>query len=75
MDGIRDVRMLLENSVSVMTVNNQPVPDDDRIDNLAIIDDVFLKLFQLLKSEWWNLALKLRVNFKRSQFHHRTVLS
>ena len=75
MDGIRNVRMLLENSVSVMTVNNQPIPDDDRIDNLAIIDDVFLKLFQLLKSECLNLALNLRVNFKRSQFHHRTVLS
>ena len=75
MDGVGNVGMLLKNSVSVMTVNDQPIPDDDRIDNFSIVDDVLLQLFQLLKSQRRNLALKFRVNFKRIQIHHQTVPS
>ncbi len=48
-NGVRDVRVLLKNRISVMTVNDQPIPDDDGIDNFAIVDDVLLQLFQFLK--------------------------
>ena len=74
-DGIRDVGMLPENRVSVMTVYDHAIPDDDGIDNFAIVDNVLLQLFQLLKSERRDLALKLRVNLKRIQIHHQTVPS
>ena len=74
-NGVRDVRMLLKNSVSVMTVNDQSVPDDDGIDNFSIVDDVLLQLFQFLKSQRRDFALKLRVNFKRIQIRHQTVPS
>ena len=74
-DSVRDVGMLLKNCVTVMTVNNQSIPHDDGVDNLAIADDVLFELIQLLRCQRRNLALKLRVNLKRSQFHHRTGLS
>ena len=67
--------MLPENRVSVMTVYDHAIPDDDGIDNFAIVDNVLLQLFQLLKSERRDLALKLRVNLKRIQIHHQTVPS
>lgn len=57
--------MLLKNRISVMTVNDQPIPDDDGIDNFAIVDDVLLQLFQFLKGKRRDLALKLRVDLKR----------
>ena len=75
MDGIGNVWVLLENRITVMTVNNQPFPDDDGIDNFTIVDDVLFKLFQLFKSQRWDFTLKFWVDFKRSQLHHQNALS
>lgn len=75
MDNVWNIRMLLKNCITVMTINNQPIPDNDGIDDLAIADDVLFELVKFFGSQRRNLALKLRVNFKRIQIHHRTGLS
>ena len=67
--------MLLGNGVAVVSIHNQPFPYDDRVDDTAISQDVGFELVQLLKSQRRDLTLKLRVDLKRIQIHHRTVLS
>ena len=67
--------MLLGDGVAVVSIHNQALPYDDRVDDTAISQDVGFELIQLLKSERWDLALKLRVDLKRIQIHHQTVPS
>ena len=59
-----------DDAISILETIN-----DDGIDDASIPQDVGFQLVQLLKGQWWDLALKFRVNFKRIQIHHRTVLS
>ena len=75
MNSERDFRVLLGDDETVVSVHNQPLPHDDGIDDASIPQDVGFQLVQLFKGQRWNLALKFRVNFKRIQIHHRTVLS
>ena len=75
MDSVRDFRVLLGDDETVVSVHDQPLPHDDGIDDASIPQDVGFQLVQLLKGQWWDLALKFRVNFKRIQIHHRTVPS
>ena len=75
MDGERDLRVLLGDGVAVVSIHDQALPYDDGIDDTAIPQDVGFKLVQLLKGQRRNLALKLRVDLKRIQIHHRTVPS
>ena len=67
--------MLLGDGVAVVPIHDQALPYDDGIDDTAIPQDVGFKLVQLLKGQRRNLALKLRVDLKRIQIHHRTVPS
>ena len=75
MNSERDFRVLLGDDETVVSVHNQPLPHDDGIDDTAIPQDVGFELVQFLKGKRWDLTLKLRVNLKRIQIHHRTVLS
>lgn len=47
-DGIRDVGMLPENRVSVMTVYDHAIPDDDGIDNFILVYLTYQNLNLLL---------------------------
>ena len=54
--------VLLKDVIAVVTIHDDAVPDDQRIDNHTICQDVFLQLFQFLLTKRRNLARKLRVN-------------
>ena len=67
--------MLLGDGVAVVSIHDQALPYDDRVDDTTISQDVGFELVQLLKGERRDLALKLRVDLKRIQIHHQTVPS
>ena len=75
MSGKRDLRVLLSDGEAVVSIHDQAPPYDDGIDDAAISQDVSFELVQLLKGQRRDLTLKLRVDLKRIQIHHRTVLS
>ena len=75
MNSERDFRVLLGDDETVVPIHDQALPYDDGVDDTAIPQDVGFKLVQLLKGKRWDLTLKLRVDLKRIQIHHQTVLS
>ena len=48
-----------------MPVQNKAIPDDNGIQQPSFVENVLLKLLFFFKIQGWDLALKLRVDFKR----------
>ena len=55
--------MLLENGITVVAVNKGIVPNDQRREQLAFLEDVFFKLLKFIIGQRRNLRLELRVDF------------
>ena len=51
-----------------MTVNKCIVPNDQRRDQLAFLEDIFFKLLKFIIGQRGNLRLELRVGFQLEQF-------
>ena len=60
--GELEFRVLLKDTVAVVSIHDDAVPDDQRIDNHTISQDVFLQLLLLLFPKGRDYARKLRVN-------------
>ena len=63
-DLIFDKRMLLQDVVAVMPVQNGFVPHNDRVCELSVSNHVHFKLLELLKTQRQNLSGKLGVYFE-----------
>ena len=61
-DSELNLRVLLKDAVAVVTIHDDAVPDDQRVDNHPICQDVFLQLFQFFLPKGRDYARKLRVN-------------
>ena len=62
--SILDFGMPFENMKAVVTVHNDTVPCNNRIDNNAVCHDILIKLPELLGSQGRYLAIKLPVDLK-----------
>ena len=67
--------MLPQDAVAGMPVQNKAIPDDNGIQQPPFVENVLLKLLFFFKIQGRDLALKLRVDFKRIQIHHRNGLA
>ena len=67
--------MLPQDAVAGMPVQNKAIPDDNGIQQPPFVENVLLKLLFFFKIQGRDLALKFRVDFKRSQLHHQNALS
>ena len=66
--------MLLENRITIVTVNEGVVPDNQRREQLAFLEDVFFQLPVLIVRQRRNLVLELRVNFQIDHTHNSLSL-
>ena len=57
--------MLPQDAVAGMPVQNKAIPDDNGIQQPPFVANVLLKLLFFFKIQGRDLALKLRVDFKR----------
>lgn len=55
--------MLPQNAVAGVSVQNKAIPDDERIQQPSLMENVLLKLLFFFKIQGWNFSLKLRVDF------------
>ena len=58
-----DERMLPQDAVAGMPVQNKAIPDDNGIQQPPFVENVLLKLLFFFKIQGRDLALKLRVDF------------
>ena len=56
--------MLLNDFITIMTINKCVVPHDQRREQLAFFEDIFFKLLVLIVRQRRNLILELRVDFQ-----------
>ena len=61
--------MLLEDGITIVSVNKGVVPHDQRRNQLALFEDIFLKLLKFIIGQRRNLGLALRVNFQIDHTH------
>ena len=61
--------MLLEDGITVVAVNKDVVPNDQRREQLAFLEDVFFQLLVLIVRQRWDLILELRVDFQVDHTH------
>ena len=62
--GEINLRVLLEDGITVVSVNEGVVPNDQRRDQLAFFEDIFFKLLVLIVRKRRNLILELWVDFQ-----------
>ena len=67
--GEVNLRVLLEDCITVVAVNKGVIPDDQRRKQLALFEDVFFKLLVLIVRQRRNLILELRVDFQIDHTH------
>ena len=67
--GKANLRVLLENGITVVAVNKGIVPNDQRREQLALLEDVFFKLLKFIIGQRRNLRLELRVDFQVDHTH------
>ena len=67
--GEVNLRVLLEDGITVVAVNEGVSPDDQRRKQLAFLEDVFFKLLVLIVRQRRNLILELRVDFQIDHTH------
>ena len=60
---VDDERMLPQDTVAGMSVQNKAIPDDNGIQQPPFVENVLLKLLFFFKIQGRDLALKLRVDF------------
>ena len=61
--------MLLEDGITIVTVNEGIVPYNQRGEQLAFLEDVFFQLLVLIVRQRWDLILELRVDFQVDHTH------
>jgi len=61
--------MLLNDFITIVTVNKGVVPNDQRREQLAFLEDIFFKLLKFIIGQRGNLRLELRVNFQIDHTH------
>ena len=66
--------MLPQDAVAGMPVQNKAIPDDNGIQQPPFVENVLLKLLFFFKIQGRDLALKLRVDFKRIQISLSIIL-
>ena len=59
-----NLRVLLENGITIVAVNKGVAPDDQRREQLAFLEDVFFKLLTLIVRQRRDLILELRSIFR-----------
>ena len=59
----------MEDCITIVSVNKCVVPHDQRRNQLAFLEDVFLKLLKFIIGQRGNLGLKLRVDFQVDHSH------
>ena len=62
--GEINLRVLLENGITVVSINKGIVPDNQRRKQLALFQDIFFKLLKFIIGQRRNLRLELRVDFQ-----------
>lgn len=67
--GEVNLRVLLEDGITIVAVNEGVVPDDQRRKQLAFLEDVFFQLLVLIVRQRRNLILELRVDFQIDHTH------
>ena len=67
--GKINLRMLLENGITIVAVNKDVIPNDQRRKQLAFLEDIFFKLLVLIVRQRRNLILELRVDFQIDHTH------
>ena len=71
--GEINLRVLLEDGITIVTVNEGVVSYNQRGEQLAFLEDIFFKLLKFIIGQRGNLGLKLWVDFQID--HMRTPLS
>ena len=61
--------MLLENGITIVAVNKDVIPNDQRRNQLAFLEDVFFKLLVLIVRQRRDLVLELWVDFQINHTH------
>ena len=61
--------MLLNDFITVVSINKGVVPNDQRREQLALFEDVFFKLLKFIIGQRRNLGLELRVDFQIDHTH------
>ena len=59
--GEINLRVLLKNRITIVTVNKCIVPHNQRREQLALFQDIFFKLLKFIIGQRGNLGLELRV--------------
>ncbi len=67
--GEINLRVFLEDGITIVSVNKGVVPHDQRREQLALFQDIFFKLLKFIIGQRGNLGLKLRVNFQIDHTH------
>ena len=61
--------MLLNDFITIVTINKGVTPNDQRRNQLALFEDIFFKLLVLIVRQRRDLILELRVNFQIDHTH------
>ena len=61
--------MFLNDLITIVSVNKDVIPNDQRRKQLAFLEDIFFKLLKFIIGQRGNLGLKLRVDFKIDHTH------
>ena len=64
-----NLRMLLEDGITVVSINKGITPDNQRRNQLAFLEDVFFQLLVLIVRQRCDLILELRVDFQVDHTH------
>ena len=61
-DCVFDFRMCLNNTKAIMTIYDAAVPDNQRIQHNAVLENIFFQQLIFFLSQRWNFRLELWVN-------------
>ena len=67
--GKINLRMLLENGITIVAVNKDVISNDQRRKQLTFLEDIFLKLLVLIVRQRRDLILELQVDFQIDHTH------
>ena len=67
--GEINLRVILEDSITIVSVNKGVVPNNQRREQLAFLEDIFFKLLEFIIGQRGNLILELRVDFQIDHTH------
>ena len=67
--GEINLRVFLEDGITIVSVNKDVVPHNQRRNQLALFEDVFFKLLKFTIGQRRNLGLELRVDFQVDHSH------